>query len=535
MFETIIASFIKRYVARYIDINADQLSAQLLYKQQIIIENLTLNKTALNEDIRTKLQLPLEIESIHIGKIQCSFVWSSLFFRSSSTAFIIKIEHVHVVIKENKHELSTETLEENTQVKKHDQLDLAEQQLEKEFECFGEVKSSKWNVQRLLMSFFEKLQIEIIDIHITYESSTLHKIGLTCSNIQISNEPSDETMTRQIFRIDNPGLYIDINNSSTHSYILSLQNSMEIYLKHNHLYHYEFECLLNDLNIKCNIEQVRILVDILRYIQYSSLHRMLISDPSRPRVKISKQSARAWWRYATLAVLRTQIDSKNLPKCFWFDRSLLKHRLHRLNIYKRLYCAYLDNKYFKSSNFSSQDELTMHEIEIEFNLKHLLIIRRSIFQTRISKPMSQRGETARWYSNYAKWITSKAIDLWGRMPSTISSTDEELNENDIQIQEQVNIFIAESLEGEDLLESCHDARIFRLKFVVQSIQIDLLSLNNTFLFNFYLKNLSLMTEFRLRHRSIVASIHLDDLYVRDQEQIEPFSTIISSKEKTQLE
>jgi len=69
MFEKIIALFIKRYVARYIDINADQLSAQLLYKQQIIIENLTLNKTTLNEDIQTKFKLSFQIESVHISKI----------------------------------------------------------------------------------------------------------------------------------------------------------------------------------------------------------------------------------------------------------------------------------------------------------------------------------------------------------------------------------------------------------------------------------------------------------------------------------
>ena len=121
MFETIIASFIKRYIARYIDINADQLSAQFLYKQQIIIENLTLNKTILNEDIRTKFKLPIKIESIHIGKIQCSFVWSSLFFRSSSAAFIIKIEGVRAVIKSaiiDENESSHETSEEDNAMKK---------------------------------------------------------------------------------------------------------------------------------------------------------------------------------------------------------------------------------------------------------------------------------------------------------------------------------------------------------------------------------------------------------------------------------
>ena len=313
---------------------------------------------------------------------------------------------------------------------------------------------------------------------------------------------------------------------------------MEIYFIHNHFmasqkeYRYEFECLFNDLNMKCNNEQVRILADIIRFIQYSSLRRMLISDPSRPSSKISKQSAKAWWRYTTLAVLRTQIDSKNLTRRFWFDRCLLIHRLHRLNTYKRLYRAYLDNKYFKSPRFFFSNELTMNEIEREFNIKHLLIIRRSIFQTRINEQLSQKKEIVRWYSIYAKWITTKVVDLWGRIPASESNEMESLNENDKKLQEQVNTFIAESLEDEDLLESCQDALIFRFNFAFKSMQIDLLSSNNTILFNFCLKNLSSVAEFRLRNQSILVSVRLEDLYVRDQEQIDTFSTIICSKERS---
>ncbi|CAF4898572.1 unnamed protein product, partial [Rotaria sp. Silwood1] len=540
MFETIIASFIKRYVSRYIDINADQLSAQLLYKQQVIIENLTLNKTTINEDIHTILKLPIEIESIHIGKIQCSFVWSSLFFRSSSAALIIKIEHIHVVITDNEDELSSEIVEENNQIKKRNQLDLIEQQLEKEFECFGEVKSSKWNIQRLFMSLFEKLQIEIIDVHISYKNSTLYTIGLTCNSIQISNEPSNELISRQVFRIVNPSFYIDINNPSTHSYILSPPMFIEIYLIHNHFlisqkeYCYEFECLLNDLNMKCNNEQVRILTDIVRRFQHTSLHRMLVSDPNRPHSKISKQTAKAWWHYAILAVLRTQIDSKNLTINYWFNRSLLIHRLHQLKTYKCLYRAYLDKKYNKYSNFSCEDELTMNNIEIEFDIKYLIIIRRSIFQTRINEQLNEKRETIGWYSNYAKWITSKVIELCGRMLIS-ENINTSLNENDMKLQEQVNTFIAESIEDEDLLENCHSSLIFRFKFILKSVHIDILSSDNTILFNFHLKNLSLMTEFRLRHQSILASVSLQDLYMHDQGQIDKFSTIISSKERLQLD
>ncbi|CAF4309622.1 unnamed protein product, partial [Rotaria sp. Silwood2] len=540
MFETIIASFIKRYVSRYIDINADQLSAQLLYKQQIIIENLTLNKTTINEDIQTILKLPIKIELINISKIECSFAWSSLFFRSSSAALIVKIECIHVVITENEDDLSTDIVEENNQIKKRNQLDLIEQQLEKELECFGEVKSSRWNVQRLFISFFEKLKIEIVDIHISYKSSKLYTIGLTCDSIQISNESSNETISRQVFQIVNPAFYIDINNSSTHSYIISPSSLIEIYLIHNHFlvnqkeYCYEFECSLNNLNMRCNNEQIRILADIIRHVQHRSLHQMLISDPSRPRSKISKQTAKAWWRYIILAVLRTQIDLKNLTINFWFDRLLLIHRLHQLKTYKRLYRAYLDKKYGKYSNFSSEDELIMNNIEVELDIKHLIIIRRSIFQTRINEQLNEKKEAVGWYSNYAKWVTTKVIDLWERM-LTSENINTSLNENDIKLQEQVNTFIAESIKDEDLLESCHNSLIFHFKFTLKSVYIDILSSNNNILFNFYLKNLSLMTEFRLRHQSIVASLHLEDLSMHDQGQTDKFSTIICSKERSQQE
>ncbi|CAF3894093.1 unnamed protein product, partial [Rotaria sp. Silwood1] len=218
-------------------------------------------------------------------------------------------------------------------------------------------------------------------------------------SIQISNEPSNEIISRQVFRIVNPSFYIDINNPSTHSYILSPPMFIEIYLIHNHFlisqkeYCYEFECLLNDLNMKCNNEQVRILTDIVRRFQHTSLHRMLVSDPNRPHSKISKQTAKAWWHYAILVVLRTQIDSKNLTINYWFNRSLLIHRLHQLKTYKCLYRAYLDKKYNKYSNFSCEDELTMNNIEIEFDIKYLIIIRRSIFQTRINEQLNEKRET----------------------------------------------------------------------------------------------------------------------------------------------
>ncbi|UJR20376.1 hypothetical protein I4U23_023508 [Adineta vaga] len=533
MFETIIASFIKRYLIRYIDINVDQLSAQILSKQQITIDNLIFNITTINADIRKKFSLPLRIESIDLGQIQCSFVWSSLFFRSTSAAFIIKVQHVHIVCKNHDEQTSTETNEEIDEKYKRNQLDLAEQQFEKEWECFGEVKRSRWNVQRLLMSFFEKLQIEVYDVHISYRSLSDQSIGFTCQQIQILNKPCAEMMSRQVIRIDNPGLYITTNMVSKQSYILSLENSMEISLTHNHFlegqqeYRYEFECLLTDLNIKCNVEQIRILADLIRCIQHSNLYRRFTFDTCRPQAKISKQSVRVWWRYAILSVLRLQAEVKDSTTCFWFNRSLFIHRLHRLNAYARLYRVYL----LRTSNSTNEDKSMINEIEKEFDLEHLLIIRRSIFQCRINEQISQkREEITPWYFNYAQWLTSKMIDLWGQ--TTINS-DEPLDENDIKIQDQVNTFIADSLEDEDLLESCHQAQIFRFNFVIKSIQIDLLSSSHVQIFNIDLKNFSLMAEIRLRHRSLMFSIRLDDFIMRDLAETNGFTTILSSNRESE--
>ena len=539
MFETVIALFIKRYVARYFDLNADQLSTQLLYKQQITIDNLTLNQTAFNDDLQKKFKIPIQIHSLTVGKIQCSFILSSLFFRSSSPALIIKIEGIQAIIgsptMEDEQSLWQTSTEEDA-MKKQRQLNLAEQQLEKEFECFGEVKSSRWNVQRLLTSFLEKVQIDIVDVHIRYQSSALCTIGFTCQSIHISNKSSDESLSQQVLQVINPGLYIDANSSSIHSYILSPTTSMEIALTHNHFlvrqkeYRYELECSLDDLTMKCTVEQVRILADMIRSVQHSSLRHMLLSDSSRPRTKISKQSARAWWYYAILTVLRMHASSNTK---LWFNRTRLIDRLNQLIRYQRIYRLYLENKYFQSLNFSPQAALAMNELEQDFDLTHLLIIRRSIFQKRISEhPSMQTKETTKWYSTYAKWITTKVMDWWEKAPTT-ENTNATLNENDLQVQEQVNNFIAESLEDEDRSESCLNAQIIRLKFVLRSIQIDLSSSNNELLFRAHLNNLSVLIELRLRHRSMLTSISLGDLYIRDPKQVDEFANVISSKESAQ--
>ena len=195
-------------------------------------------------------------------------------------------------------------------IKKQNRLDLSEQQLEKEFECLGEVKSSSWSLKRLILSFLEKIQVQIIDVHISYESftpdNTPYTVGLSFDNIQISNELSNENMNRKIFQVLNLALYVDSNptkdNSSPHSYILLPSNSIKIYLTHNYLRsalvnrrqpRYELEWTFDDLNLKSSIEHIRILSDVTRFIQYSNTHRKFITDPSRPNIKISKQSVKS--------------------------------------------------------------------------------------------------------------------------------------------------------------------------------------------------------------------------------------------------
>ena len=582
MFEAIIASLLKGYVARYVDINADQLSIQLLYGRPIVVENLTFNKTTLNDDIQNKLKLPIEIESLHVGKIQCSFVWSSLFFRSSAAAFIIKVEHVRAIIKpiilDDSDTPSEETFnEENELIQKQNRLELAEQQLEKEFEYLGEVKSSAWSFKRLILSFLEKIQVQIIDAHISYRSftsdNTPYTVGLAFENIQISNEFSNENMNRKIFQVQNLAFYADSNdgedekNSSTHSYILMPSNSIKIYLTHNYIRsalvnrrqpRYELECTFDDLNLKSSVEQIRILSDVIRFVQYANTHRKFITDPSRPTMKISKQSARLWWRYITLLLIRTQNYLKTpvateqhqttttTTTKFWFNAKVVNKRLEQLKTYRQLFRSYLDNKYLKrpmTSNFTAADRLKITEIEGDIDLDILLRIRRIIFRKRAEEQFSlgkhpEQESSSSWYTSHARWIFSKTIDRWkSSAPADVNQAIvasitpiTPLNENDEKLQEQVNTFIAQSLEDEDLSQHRRDALYLRLKFVLKSVQIDFLA-STEILFNFSLNNVSVLTELRPRHESVLFYLRLDDLHICDRLRTDAFSNIVCPKQR----
>ena len=579
MFETIIASLLKGYVARYVDINADQLSVQLLYGRPIVVENLTFNKTALNHDIRTKLKLPIEIESLHVGKIQCSFVWSSLFFRSSSAAFVIKVEHVRLRIKpvilDDQHDEPEEEKSEIDEItKKQNRLELSEQQLEKEFEYLGEVKASSWGIKRLILSFLEKIQVEIDDVDISYQSFTSdnqsYQVGLSFDHIQISNEFSDETMNRKIFQIQNLALYADHDDFLIHQYILLPSNSIRIILTHNFIRsplinrqqpRYDLEWRFEDLRLKTSVNQIQILSDVIRFIQYSNIHRKFIMDSGRPDVKISKQSAKRWWHYVTLVLLRiknyirvpTANDQTHSTINFWFNSTILRKRSKQLATYKRLYRSYLDHKYSRRSttsvNFSTEDRQLMREIEMDFDLDTLLKIRRIIFRIRANEQFSlvqsqqqsnNDNPNRSWYMSYAKWVSSKTVDLLRANPtetnlynpsSTSPTSNVTLNENDQILQEQVNQFIAQSLEDEDFSQNRRDSLYLRLNFALASVQIDLMS-NAESIFKFSLNNVSVLTELRPRHESFVLSIGLEDLNICDQTRTDAFSKIVFPKQKT---
>lgn len=582
MFEALIAALLKGYVARYVDINADQLSVQLLYGRPIVVENLTFNKTTLNNDIRKKLKLPIEIQSLHVGKIQCSFLWKSLFFRSSAAALTIVVENVRAIIKpivldDNENE-QEEYNEENEIAKKRNHLDLSEQQLDKEFEYLGEVKSSSWSIRRLILSFLEKLQVQIIDAHISYESFTSdnipYTVGLSFDNVQISNELSNENMNRKIFQIHNLALYADsntTNNDSTgHSYILIPSNSIKIHLTHNYIRsalinrqqpRYELEWTFNDLSLNIDVEQIKVLSDVIRFIQYFHTHRKLINDPSRPNRKISKASAKSWWRYITLVIIRGQNylkvpisgDQTHTTTNFWFNPALLNRRLKQIVTYKRLYRLHLDNKHLTRSatvsNITAADRAIMNDIEMEFDLDSLIKIRRIIFRKRANEQFSifnsnqqQAANTdsaSSWYMSYAKWISSKTVDLWKTTTPTdvnqatlvAATPTTPLNENDEGLQEQVNKFIAQSLEDQDIAQNRRDALYLRLKFVIKSVRIDLLAEKDV-MFQFLLESVSVLTELRPRYQSILFYLRLGDLTISDRLRTDAFSNIVCPKQRT---
>jgi hypothetical protein len=285
-----------------------------------------------------------------------------------------------------------------------------------------------------------------------------------------------------------------------------------------------------------------------------------MTDPSRPNRKISKESARLWWRYITLVIIRTQNylktpvaseQSQTTTTKFWFNSKILKKRLEQFSTYKRLYRLYLDNKYLKrptTNNFPPTDLVTMNEIELDFDLDILLKIRRFVFRKRAEEQFSlgknqnqstNHEPTNSWYMSYAKWISSKTVDLWKTstptdMNQAIASNTTSitpLNENDQKLQEQVNTFIAQSLEDEDLSQHRRDALYLRLKFVLKSVQIDLLSQTDV-LFNFSLNNVSVLTELRRRHESVLFYVRLDDLNICDRLRTDAFSNIVCPKQRS---
>jgi hypothetical protein len=236
---------------------------------------------------------------------------------------------------------------------------------------------------------------------------------------------------------------------------------------------------------------------------------------------------------------------------FWFNSKILNKRLEQFKTYKRLYRLYLDNKYLKRSttnNFTSADRLIMNEIELDFDFDILLKIRRVIFRKRAEEQFSlgknqnqstNQESTNSWYMSYAKWISSKTVDLWKTTTPTdinqtiISNTTSitPLNENDQKLQEQVNTFIAQSLEDEDLSQHRRDVLYLRLKFVLKSVQIDLLS-QTDILFNFSLNNVSVLTELRPRHESVLFYVRLDDLNICDRLRTDAFSNIVCPKQRS---
>ena len=197
---------------------------------------------------------------------------------------------------------------------------------------------------------------------------------------------------------------------------------------------------------------------------------------------------------------------------FWFNSVRLKKYLKILIEYKHLYDLYLDSKYLKrstSNNFTTEDRLRMNEIEMDLDLDCLITIRRVMFRRRINEQLSYVNNQQRltdttessnysWYMSYAKWISLKTFDLW-KTTTTATPTDINqsiistatpivpLNENDQRLQDQVNTFIAQSLEDQYLSQNRRDAVQLRLNFTLKSVQIGLLS-NNIVAFNFSLNN-----------------------------------------------
>ena len=221
MLESVLVSLFDRYLSRYLEINAEQLSADLLSKQQILIENLVFNCSQINADLhRRRFPLPLEFVSLHVGRIQCSFRWSSLFFRSNTPAFVIRVEHIDAQLRPKLH------------FDDDDDQDDEEEQEE-------ETKSRR----RLLLSILERCQVELIDVQVKYSDSTF-VLGVTSEQMEVSRN--------EICRIIRPALYLDLPESSpagVHQYLLAPSTGLELTIERNQAED-RWECLLQRLEFQ---------------------------------------------------------------------------------------------------------------------------------------------------------------------------------------------------------------------------------------------------------------------------------------------
>ena len=240
MLESLLLSLIDRYLSRYLlEINAEQFSADLLSKREITIENLSLNCPNINADLPPSF--PVEFVSIVIGRVQCSF-------------FALRLEHLHVRLRPN---LLSRGGEE------------------------GETKA-----RRFLLSMVEKVQLEIVDLRVTYVNETpSFRLRFDVDRIEASEG---------VCRVTHPSLHLDDRT------LLYPATTMEIRLQDNHA-----QSFVNRLELQLDLQQFLLLLQFFRSIppRRSSSSLILRSPPSSSWYQTSSDWLKTqfvdWWTTST--------------------------------------------------------------------------------------------------------------------------------------------------------------------------------------------------------------------------------------------
>ena len=571
MLEGLAAWLLKTYIGKYVNLNADKLSVGLL-SGSVELENLPIKKDAFND-----YELPFEVKFGHIGKIKLNISLNKL----RNTPWSLLAEGLYLIIgpkntstnnSNNNYNKSEDSL--NSDKEKLDKLKSLDNRWFKEIELLNEnrskttstIEQSKWfSFGSIAYNIVKNLQVDIINLHIRYEdeeekfSIGAHIKSISIKNDESSNQPSK--LSSKLCELNEFRLYTDFDLI----YSISSNNSentmrkFNLKLESNQLVHLilptsfkaqiirnliseplrsstkpriRIRLLIDELNIRLNLTQVKHLFQLISYINLYKIK--LICRNERPtKVEIIKNSnnCRQWWQYAIKSVIKLQPKRLTIKNFIIWSKDV--------NIYKKILSGEYSRTRITPNNNSDtttttppvdkkEEEEEKKRIENEWSFKRLRLIRRTIFEKFIKTPQyqeylsklkrtsttaandelmksSSNRETNKGFYNYYLWR------IWNYNDNTAAAAIEKQKNDENEIDNEFRELINDTIEDESLLR--RDTILINLEFNLKLASIVLLFNDKEDFLEFKLDNGKLQFEARPRHESYLFEINLDSAYL----------------------